>query len=278
MIHIRTFEDIKEVISGQDPVPMTIVNPKGDYIFSALNEAESLGWIVPNILQFSNEYEAAKLGVQTIREGKSHLMMKGDIDTATLMRAVLNSKSGIRTDHRVSHIAVVESWYYPRLMILSDGGVNALQPPEVLESMIFNCVAMANKLGIDQPRVAMLSLVEKVTETVPETKVARDLVVKFKDHPGFIIEGPLALDVASSRKAALAKKIDSQIAGKTDIFIGPNITTINFMVKALMNLGGARAGGIISGAQVPIVLLSRSDSMETRLNSIALGLLALKGE
>lgn len=277
MIRIRSFEDIKYAIADCEPVPITVVNPKGNYIFSALEEAEDLGWIVPNIIQFSDQSEAGKLGVQTIKDGKSQLLMKGDIDTATLLKSVLNTKNGIKTERRLSHLAVVESWHYPRLMLMSDGGVNPQQPPDVLESMVFNSVEYANTLGITHPKVAMLSLVEKVTEKVPETLVARDFVKKFKDHPDFTVEGPIALDVASSRKAAQSKKINSQIAGQTDIFIGPNITTINFMVKALVNLGGARAGGIILGAQVPIVLLSRSDTMETRLNSIALGVMALKG-
>ncbi|MBC8479162.1 MAG: phosphate butyryltransferase, partial [FCB group bacterium] len=158
-----------------------------------------------------------------------------------------------------------------------DGGVNPDQTPEIFESIIKNAVELAGDLGNGHPNIAMLSLIEKINEKVPETVIARELVRRFEHRKDLTIEGPIALDVCSSEEAAAAKGIISRIAGKTDIFVGPRITTINFMVKALINLGGAQGGGIIMGAQTPVVLLSRSDTLQSKLNSIALGIIALKG-
>jgi phosphate butyryltransferase len=118
----------------------------------------------------------------------------------------------------------------------------------------------------------MLALIEKVSVKLPETVLAYNTAEHYKNDSRFTIEGPIALDVALSATAAQAKKINSKIAGKTDIFIGPNITATNFISKMLLSIGNSKGGGVIIGAKIPIILLSRSDIMETKLNSIALGL------
>jgi len=162
-------------------------------------------------------------------------------------------------------------------MLFTDGGVNIEQSLPVLRDMLHNALDLCRALGTPVPNVAALALVENVTEKLPETRLAQTLAQE-ADQGRFgrcLVEGPLALDVALSAEAADSKGITSKIAGSTDIFLGPNITATNFIIKALLSLGGVKAGGMVLGATAPIVLMSRSDSPDNRLNSIALGLAAV---
>ncbi len=275
---IHSFEELYQHISGFEPISVGVVNPKQDYIFSALEEAQKLGWITePHIFNSDDDIDAANQAVQAIAIKKVQLLMKGDIDTATILKAVLNPKFGIRTERRLSHIAVIKPASYDRLMLMTDGGVNPILSPQILDSVIQNSVDLARILGISHPSIAILSLIEKVNTKIPETVVAFETAKRYKNDDAITIEGPVALDVAISKKAAERKGIQSDIAGKTDIFIGPNITTTNFVVKSLMGLGNVQGGGVILGAKSPIILLSRSDTMKARLNSIALGIIANVG-
>ncbi len=272
---IRKHKELLESVSVGNAIPMVIVNPVHRYILDAIHTAEERGWINPVIIRNDDDSIAARDAVDEVRRGNAKLLMKGDVSTDVVLKAVLNRETGIRTGNRLSHIAVVESPFYPKLMLMTDGGVNPFPDEEIFTSIINNSLMLANKLGIGQPCAAMLSLVEKVNDKLPETVLACRMAEKFTDDSRLIIEGPVALDVALSEKCAEAKRISSRIAGKTDIFIGPQITTVNFLVKGLMSIGGSKGGGIIMGAAVPIVLLSRSDTMETKLNSIALGVQCL---
>ncbi len=270
---LKTFSDVYKRVSGYDPVTIAVVNPEKTYLFQALEEAEKKGWIHPVVYKDKDPVIAAKNAVSSVATGKSDLLMKGDIKTAILLKEVMSSKNGIRTERLLSHIAVVKSKNFNRLMLMTDGGVNPVLTDRILDSVIYNAIEIAQALEINKPNIAMLSLVEEVTDKIPESKTARETVLRHIDNNTFNIEGPIALDVALSEKAARSKNIESKISGKTDIFIGPNITTINFMVKALIEIGNANGGGIIIGAKAPIVLLSRSDSIQTKLNSVALGIL-----
>ena len=139
-------------------------------------------------------------------------------------------------------------------------------------SGLANAVELARHLQIEEPRIAGLALTEEVNPDIPETGEMRQLAEWVNGGalgPAFM-EGPVALDVALSHEAADIKGLESRLAGKTDIFLGPNISTTNFVVKALLQLRQARVAGLVMGAKVPIVLLSRSDSPETRLQSLAL--------
>lgn len=275
---LKTFREIYERISGYDPVSIAVVNPQKPYLFQVIEEAEKSGWIRPLIFRDEDPVNAAKKAINAAANEEADLLMKGDIQTASLLKEVMSSQNRIRTDRLLSHIAVVKSEHFHRLMLMTDGGVNPVLSPDVLDSIIFNAIEVAHALEIDIPNVAMLSLVEEITDKIPESKTANETVLRHQNNKTFNIEGPIALDVALSRKAAESKNLDSVISGETDIFIGPNITTINFMVKALIEIGNASGGGIILGAKSPIVLLSRSDSIQTKFNSIALGILIHKNK
>ncbi len=271
---LKTFRDIYTKISDYSPVSIAVVNPKQNYLFHVLDEAEKHGWATPKIFSDDKPEVAAKNAISAIASGEADILMKGDIETAVLLKAVMDAKTVIRTNRLLSHIAVVKSENFNRHMLMTDGGVNPNMTSNVLDSIILNALDMAQALEIQTPNIAMLSLVEKVTAKLPESKTAGDTVNRYRQDSRFTIEGPIALDVALSKKAAMSKGIHSNIAGETDVFIGPNITAINFMVKALMGIGNASGGGVILGAKTPIVLLSRSDNIDTKLHSIALGVLA----
>jgi len=274
---LKTYADIYQAVSGQDPVRIAVANPTGKDILNALDEAHNRGWIEPLLINRNSPEEAAIDSVASVTSGEAMLLMKGNLDTSILLNAILDKNTGLRTENHLTHVAVVEAPAYNRLMLMTDGGVNPEINMSIAPSLIENTYQFASSLGIDKPNIGMMALVEKATDKLPETILAQEIVKKYRNEKRFNLEGPIPLDIALSSRAAEIKGYSSQISGKTDIFIGPSITAINFTVKALLKLGNARGGGLILGAQVPVVLLSRSDSAETKLNSIALGLIARKG-
>jgi len=215
----------------------------------------------------------AAAAVAEVREGRAELLMKGGVPTAVLLRAVLDKERGLRAGRVLSHVAVTESPSYPRFMLHTDGGINLVQDLATRKSILANAVDLARRLEIAEPRIAGLALTEVVNPDIPETVEMHELAewVGGGALGSAFMEGPVALDVALSHEAAVLKGLESRLAGETDIFLGPNISTTNFVVKAMLQLRQAKAAGLVLGAKVPIVLLSRSDSPETRLHSLALG-------
>ena len=269
---ITSYKEIYDLVSGYEPVRLAVINPQRKYISQALELAEANNWIKPLLFKNDNVEDALSDSIAAIKSGEADLLMKGNIDTATLLKAIMNKQNGLRSNKFLSHVAVLESPNYKRLILTTDGGVNTTLSENLLDSIIENTLLVTHTLKNPKPNIAMLALIENVSENLPETILANNTVERYKNDSRFAIEGPIALDVALSATAAEAKKIDSKIAGKTDIFIGPNITATNFISKILLSIGKSKGGGVIIGAKIPIILLSRSDTMETKLNSIALGL------
>ncbi len=269
---ITSYKEIYDLVSGYEPVRLAVVNPQRKYILQALELAEEKKWIKPLLFKNDNVEKALNDSTAAVKSGEADLLMKGNIDTATLLKAIMNKQNGLRSNRFLSHVAVIESPNYNRLILTTDGGVNTILSENLLDSIIENVLQVTHTLKNSNPNIAMLALIEKVSENLPETILAHNTAERYKDDSRFTIEGPIALDVALSTIAAEAKRIDSKIAGKTDIFIGPNITATNFISKMLLSIGMSKGGGVIIGAKIPIILLSRSDRMETKLNSIALGL------
>lgn len=226
------------------------------------------------IVDIPNLEEAAQYSVKLISDGKGDFLMKGLIDTAILLKAVLNKEYGLRTDRLLSHVMIYEVPKYHKLIFLTDGGMN-IEPSfdekvKITENVIDVCRAMGNP----QVKVACIAAKEKVNEKMPTTVDARKLQeMSQSGHFGkdVIVEGPLALDLAVSKEAAEVKKFSSQIAGDADVLLVPTIEVGNGIGKTLTYLAGAESAGIIMGAKVPVVLVSRADSYEAKLNSIALG-------
>lgn len=218
--------------------------------------------------------EAAKFSVKLVSEGKGDFLMKGLIDTAILLKAVLDKEFGLRTDRLLSHIMIYDVPHYHKLIYLTDGGMNIEPTYEEKVKITENAIDVCRALGNEVIKVAVLAAKEKVNEKMPTTVDARKLQDLCRDGAfgnDVIVEGPLALDLAVSKEAAEVKKFQSEIAGDTDILVVPTIEVGNGIGKTLTYLAGAESAGIIMGAKVPVVLVSRADSYEAKLNSIALG-------
>lgn len=226
------------------------------------------------IIHEENLERAAELGVKLIREGKADFIMKGLIDTSTLLKAVLNKEWGLRTDSLLSHVMVYEVPSYHKLIYLTDGGMNLSPSTEQKVKIIENSVIVAKALGNETVKIACLAAKEKVDLKMDATVQAMELKEKYLNgefEDGVIVDGPMALDLAVSKDSAKIKGYRSDVAGDADVLLVPNIEMGNGIGKSITYFAGGKSAGIIMGAKVPIVLVSRADTYETKLYSIALG-------
>ncbi|MCX7655104.1 MAG: bifunctional enoyl-CoA hydratase/phosphate acetyltransferase [Treponemataceae bacterium] len=223
-----------------------------------------------------NVIQAAATAVRLVREGRASVVMKGLLDTAILLKAVLNKETGLHGGRLVSHVGVIESPYYHKLLLVTDGAINIAPSLTEKVDIIRNACDCAEALGISVPKVALLAALEKInSEKMPCTVEAA--IISQMNHRGQItgcyIDGPLALDNAISKEAARIKGIKNDVAGDADILVAPDIEAGNILYKALIDLGGAKGAGLVMGAAAPIVLTSRSDTAEVKHASIALAVL-----
>jgi len=216
--------------------------------------------------------EAASKAVSIIREGKGEILMKGNISTGTLMKVVLNKETGLRKGDVMSHVALFETPFYHKLLGVTDAAMNVYPTLEEKISIILNAVEIFHALGLPNPKVALVGSVETVNPKMEATMHAATISMMNyrKQIKGCIIDGPLAIDNAISRKSAEQKEIVSDVAGDSDLIVAPNIDGGNILYKALNFLGGATAAAVIMGAQVPVVLTSRADTEKSKFLSIAL--------
>jgi len=224
------------------------------------------------IINIPDPVEAAQEAVQILHDGEAEVLMKGLVSTGPLMKAVLNKDHGLRTGSILSHVAIFESPYYHKLLGVTDAAMNVAPTFEEKVAIIKNAVYVFQRLGYDLPKVAVAGSVETVNPKMEATMHAATLSMMNKRHQiqGCIIDGPLALDNAVSRKAAEHKNISSEVAGDVDLIAAPDINAANFLYKALNFLGGAISAAVIVGAKVPVVLTSRADSERSKFLSIAL--------
>lgn len=235
-------------------------------------EAKSCGLSMKKfeIIDADSEKEAAATSVTLVKEGKASFLMKGMLSTSTLLKAVLDKDCGLRTGSLLSHILAAE--IKGRMYLITDGGVNLYPDLNQKADIIRNAVKTASALGSELPAVACLCAVETVNPEMPCTSDASilSLMNERGQIRGCVVDGPLALDNAVSEEAARHKKIVSPVAGKADILLLPDIESGNILGKSLIYFAKIQAGGIIAGAKAPIILLSRADDDETKLNSICL--------
>jgi phosphate butyryltransferase len=215
---------------------------------------------------------AAEKAVSLIREGKGDFLMKGKIETAILMRAVINKETGIRGENAMSHVAVFEVPAYFKLIGVTDGGMIPYPTLEQKAGIIKNACGVFKALGYERPKIAVLAASETVNERMPETGDARALkeCCDKGELGDCIVEGPISLDLALSKESAAIKGYESPVTGDTDILVVPNIACGNVLAKSLMYMGHAKIAGCIVGAKVPIVLISRGASAEEKYFSILL--------
>lgn len=218
---------------------------------------------------------AAAEAVKAILSGQAEILMKGKCDTETLIRSVLDRENGLRTGEILSDVLVYE--HPEKLVLMSDGGINLYPDLEDKISIVKNAVKVAHGLEYDLPKVALLSAVETVNPKMPCTLDAAVIsqMNRRKQLAGCIVDGPLAFDNAINKEAAEIKGIASEVAGKADVLIVPNIESGNIFGKALTYYCNYRVAHVVMGAKAPILIASRADNAETKMLSMALGILSV---
>lgn len=216
--------------------------------------------------------KAVETAVRLVHDGSADLLMKGGCGTAQLLKGVLNRDWGLRKGELLSHFALFEIPAYHKLLGITDVAINIAPSLEEKVSIIRNAVDFFNRLGILVPKVSLIAAVETVNEQMPATVDAARLVAMNREGliPNCLIEGPMAFDTAISRESALHKNLVSEVAGDADLLIMPDIEAGNVLYKALAYFANSKVASVILGASAPIVLTSRSDSEESKLNSILL--------
>lgn len=293
---IKNFDELIEIVKQQPKMKLAVATAEGEEVLLAVDEAVKLGIIdailVGNkekILKIANElkinvdsYEvihtdnltdAARIAVSLVADNIADFLMKGLIGTADLLKAVLDKEKGLRGSGLLSHVMVYSVPTYHKLLFLTDGGMVTYPDLYQKVQIVNNAVKVAKAFGINPIHVAPLCAVEVVNPDMQATLDAAALSKmnqrgQIKDC---VIDGPLALDNAISIEAAKHKGITSPVAGQADILLVPNIEAGNILGKSLTYFAKAKSAGIIMGAKCPIVLVSRADTHEAKLNSIALG-------
>lgn len=231
------------------------------------------------IVHCENAEEASSLAVQAVHKGEAELLMKGLVDTSVFLKAVLNKEWGIRKANVLSHVTVAYVPKRDRIYLISDAAMNIAPDLMTKKAIIENSVEVAHALGLNDPKVAVLSAVEKINPRMPSSVDAAELAAMAKrgEILGCQVDGPFALDNAVDVEAAHHKGIVHPNAGHADILIVPNIEAGNILFKAITFLAFGETAGVVIGAAVPIILTSRADKAEDKYHSILLAHL-LKGQ
>jgi len=294
---VKNFQDLMKLAQDQKTMRLSVAAAQDEDVLLAVCDAASKGIVQPILVGNVNEikelaaknnldisgYEmisadelvdAARLAVELVSTGKADFVMKGLIDTAILLKAVLDKEIGLRTDSQLSHVMVYDLPAYHKLIYLTDGGMNITPNLEAKVKIAKNAVHVVKAMGTETVKVACLAAKEKVNEKMPATVDAAELASmgqKGEFGENVLIEGPLAFDLAVSKEAAKVKKFKSDIAGDVDVLLVPTIEMGNGIGKTMTYFANADSAGIIMGAKAPVVLVSRADTASAKLNSIALG-------
>ncbi len=245
-----------------------------------LAKAENLDLGGCERIEATDEIEAAKTCVALCRSGHAGALMKGSLHTDVFLRPVMSKESGLRTLRRISHVFVMETPAYSRVLLITDAAINILPSLEDKVDIAQNAIDLAHVLGVPEPKVAILSAVETGHSSIISTLHAAALckMAERGQIKGGILDGPLAFDTAVSPEAIRIKHLVSSVAGQADIVLVPDLESGNMLAKQLEYLGGASLAGIVTGAAVPIILTSRADSAKTRMTSAAVASLMHAGE
>ena len=228
-----------------------------------------------DIVDAPHSHAAADKAVQLIREGRGELLMKGSLHTDELLHSVTSSATGLRTERRLSHVFIMDVPTYAETLFVTDAAINIFPDLDAKRDIVQNAIDLYTQIGLGTPRVALLSAVETVTTKIPSTIDAAALC-KMADRgqiTGGLLDGPLAFDNAIDPEEARIKGIRSEVAGRAQILVVPDLEAGNMLAKNLTFLAKADAAGIVLGARVPIILTSRADSVRTRMASCAAAVL-----
>ena len=224
------------------------------------------------IIEEADDQQAAEAGVSMIQNGEADFLMKGKLQTSVLLKEVVNKERGLHTGNVMSHFGIFELPSYHKLLVLTDGGMIPYPSVDEKEQILMNAVGILSELGYENPKVAVLAAAETVNPKMPES-MDGDLLKKRNQEgaiSGCIVEGPISYDLAMSREAAAVKGYSSPVTGDVDILLMPNMTSGNLLAKAFQFSAGAKMAGMIVGARVPIVLVSRGATAEEKYLSLVL--------
>lgn len=294
----RNFDELLEGARARGPVTIAVAAGHDPDVIEALKRAADMnlarGILVGNgvkiralareggfdladdqIINELDEAAAIRQAIALVREGRAGLLMKGKVSTASLTRAVLDKDAGLRTSRQLSQVIVFQVPGFDRLMIMTDAAINIAPTLPQKAELCRNAIQVAKAVGIEKPNIAALCALEFVNPEMPATVDAAALCAMNSrgQLPGCYIEGPIALDVPLSRFAADRKNISSPIVENTDIFLAPDIEAANILYRAILYFAKGESGGIVLGARVPLILLSRAETPETKVRSIAIGIL-----
>jgi phosphate butyryltransferase len=222
------------------------------------------------IINVPDEKDALIYCMESYRDGKADVLMKGKLSTGKMMQTALKKEYGLRTNRVLSHVAIFE--HEERLVIMSDGGINIKPDIGRKAGIIENSVQAAHALGIENPKVAILAAVEKVQlQAMPATRDAAILRKMYErgEITGCVVEGPLSLDLALSRHSAQTKGVKGEVPGKADIIIAPDIACGNMIYKTISTIKKSPLAGFVAGSRTPVIIVSRADRTQSKLYSVA---------
>jgi phosphate acetyltransferase len=297
----RAYERLIERVTGIPAARTAVAHPCSEFALEGAVDAAKMGIIAPilvgprkkilstaeaakvdvtpyEIIDAEHSHDAAEKAVALVREGRAEMLMKGSLHTDELLGAVVKRDTGLRTERRLSHCFILDVPNHDRILIITDAAINIFPKLEDKVDIVQNAIDLALALGVQQPKVAILSAMETVNPKLDSTVEAAALC-KMADRgqiTGGILDGPLALDNAISAEAARIKGITGPVAGQADILVVPDLEAGNMLAKSLSFLADADSAGIVVGARVPITLTSRADSVESRLASCAVAALVVQ--
>ena len=293
-------EDLKNKALETPNIPAAVVCPNQESILSAVKESVDINLINPilignkkminetaskinldiseyNIVETENEEESASVACKMSNENKTKIIIKGNLHTDILMRCYLKKEFNLLDGKRLSHIWHMTTPQLKKPLFITDGALNVLPRIDIKLQILNNAVQFCNKLGIEIPKVAILSGTEDPINSMPSSVEAKKVMELSKEQKiNAIVHGPLAFDNAVSIEAARTKKIENEVAGKADILLVPNLETGNSLSKMMVYFMDACAAGIVIGGKVPVVVPSRADSKISKLASIMAAVVAIK--
>jgi phosphate butyryltransferase len=292
MIDFATLHQLAD--SRRQRLPIVAAGDGEPTVLEALRRASDRGWVSPIVAGSEREIrriaeeqgidldgftvidtdDPARAAVAEVRAGRAAIVMKGQVATPDLMAAVLDPNRGLRTNRAIGQVVYIEIPKDNRRFLMADTGVmihpNIAKKIDILRSV----VDVAHALGAELPRVALMAASEKVVDAMPETLHAAEIQRRHEqgEITGCVVQGPLSFDLAYASSAADKKRIRGSVVGAADVMIFPDLLSANLTVKAIMYTADCRYGGVLRGTSHPVVFMSRSDTTEVRLNSLALAL------
>ncbi len=297
---LRTLDDLRVAAKQATRKKMAVVFAHDDHVIEAVKDASDFGVIEPILIGKANEIEAlvkrfklqqpyqiidesdpvlaSKIAMDMVNNNEVDILMKGLIDTRIVLKGVVNSEYGIKKSKLLCHVGIVSFPTMDRILFATDGAMNIEPDWQQKILIIESAVELARTLGYNQPKVGIVSAVEKVNPKIASTLDAQKIVEYYQDKDiDFLIDGPFAVDNLVSMDSVKQKGLTSPVAGVCDILIFPNLDGGNIFYKTSVFLGSGKSAGLILGAKVPIVLTSRADTAEAKLNSIILAVVNKDG-